>query len=90
MIDKDFSKRYSEVWEIAYKRGSSLPEELDREHMLLTRDRKRALVEGMLVGLAGEQPHVLAARIQVRLEDATFLDGVRAAIAWMQQHAKER
>lgn len=90
MIDAEFAERYKETWEKAFLRGSSIPEELDRAHMLLTKERKRALIEGILVGLAGEQPQVLAARIGVPLESATFSDGVRAAIAWMQRQAKEQ
>lgn len=88
-LDAEFARQYQETWERALMRGSSIPEELDRAHMLLTKERKRALIEGMLVGLAGEQPQVLAARIGVALESATFADGVRAAIAWMQRQAKE-
>jgi len=90
MIDEETARRYRETWEQAFKRGASLPEELDRAHMLLTKARKRALVVGLLNEASQVQPQVLAAGIGVRLEDATFADGVRAAIAWIDHRTKEQ
>lgn len=88
-IDEDYARRYRETWDKALRRGTSLPEELDREHMLLTRQRRRALIEDLAFDLGEVPPHILAAHVPVALEIATFTDGVRAVIEWLERKAKE-
>jgi len=90
VLDEETARRYRETWERAFQRGASLPEELDRARMLLTTQRYKELIESLMFELSGEPPQVLAARIGVKLESATFNDGVRAAIAWMDRRPKER
>jgi hypothetical protein len=89
MIDASFTQRYHETWRTAFNKGSSLPEELDRNHMLHTRQRKRALLEDAAFDLSKASMPLLAAQNKVTLEAATFADGVRAAIAWLERRAKE-
>jgi hypothetical protein len=89
MIDREFAERYRATWDKAFKRGSSMPEELDREHMLLTKERKRALIQDLSFELGETPVHLLAAQSRVALEAATFTDGVQAAIVWLENRAKE-
>lgn len=90
MIDEEYARRYRETWDLAFTRGSSMPEELDRARMLNTRQRRRELLESASRDLSEAALPRLADKIKVPLEAATFADGVRAAIAWIDSLAKDQ